>query len=410
MGDPVRMALVGCGGMGARHALAYAELARRQVSDVQLVAVCDGDRARASRVAQSVATAYGKEVAVHDDLDAMLKVSGIEAIDVVLPTWLHHEIAIRSIQAGKHVLVEKPLAITIRAADKVIAAAAVAGVVVGVAENLRRIPGNRAIKHLIASGELGMPYYMLLHNLSLSDALTVSAPGSAEFSMWFHDRRRVGSFQALELGVHEADLLRYWFGDIVSANAFVARYGAAPTGIAANMAVEDTVLANVRFKSGVLGQIAFSSAGRGPDLTERRISLSTGAIHSGAWINWDHGAVHFADGSASTASAYTADYLKSLGDAERTRLFPKGSYDDEDLEGSNRAPLRFGVGAEIVDFARAVREGRQPEVTLEDGRYAVAVAYALLEAANAERDVTVASVLAGEVRAWQEPVDAALNL
>jgi predicted dehydrogenase len=411
MTDSVKIALIGCGGMGARHGLAYAELARAQVRDVQLVAVCDEDGARAALIATNVSAAAGRKVRVYRRLDEVLACGDIDAIDVVLPTWLHHQVAVQGIKAGKHVLVEKPLAITIRAADLVVAAARQSGRVVGVAENIRRIPGNRALRSLIASSELGVPYYMLLQKISLSTELTVAAPGAEQLSAWFNDRRRVGSMEALELGVHEADLLRYWFGDIEEVMAIAQRYSPIPAGLSdPKMATEDTLLANLRFKSGMTGQLAFSSAGHGPDISQRRIQFSDGAVSSGAWFNWDHGAVHYCNGRNVSSSSYTSEYLEALSSEERERLFPDGTFDPHNLVGSNTAPLRFGVAAEIVDFARAVAASRSPEVSLEDGRLAVALAYAFLESAEAGRAIRVADVLSGKERVWQEPIDRELGL
>ena len=407
---PLRFALIGCGGMGNRHALGYAELARSRNPYVQLVAVCDEDAERASLVAGRVAAVSGRDVRVFDKLDEVLAADNVDAVDIVLPNWLHHTTAIKAIAAGKHVLVEKPLGVTASAARSVIEAAARSDRTVGVAENVRRIPGNRALRHLLASGELGRPYYMLLQKISLSDELTVAAPGAQQFSAWFNDQRRVGSLEALELGVHEADLLRYWFGDIDDVTAVTARYGDVPNGLPADMAVEDTVLANLRFKSGTTGQLALSSAGRGPDVAERRIYCSNGAVHSGAWISWDRGSVFFGDGRQTPSADYTATFLSGLSEGERERLFPPGTYDPANLEGSNRDPLRFGVAAEIVDFARAVIGGTNPEVTLEDGFLAVCLAYAILESAAARRTISVSDVASGRERAWQEPIDRELGL
>jgi predicted dehydrogenase len=120
--------------------------------------------------------------------------------------------------------------------------------------------------------------------------------------------------------------------------------------------------------------------------------------------------VHYRDGRNLLSSSYISEYLAALAAEERERLFPEGTFDPHNLVGSNTAPLRFGVGAEIVDFARAVTAGRSPEVSLEDGQLAVAVAYAFLESAETGRAIKVADVLAGRERTWQEPIDRELGL
>jgi predicted dehydrogenase len=410
MMEAVRVVLVGCGGMGTRHLLAYAQMAQRGMREVRLVGVCDESPARAAEAAARFKEITGSEVAIHIRFDDVLADSGVEAVDIALPTWLHHEMVVAAIGAGKHVLVEKPLAITIKACDRIVAAAQGTSRIVGVAENFRRLPGNRAVKHLIDSGELGAPYYVLLQNISISGALSVAAPGGDNLSSWYEDRRRVGSREALELGVHEADLLRYWFGDVEEVSAMVGRFTPRPPGLPADVVVEDTMLATLRFKSGVMGQLAFSSAGFGPDRIARRICFDAGTLDSSSWFNWEDGALHRRDGPEVSASDYTDSYLRQLSSERHEELLPRHGYDPDNLAADNRVPLRFGVGLEIIDFARAIRAGRQPEVTVEDGRLAVALSYAILESAVARRSVKLSEVLEGTACAYQAVIDEATGL
>src|SRR5262249_51998859 len=132
----------------------------------------------------------------------------------------------RALQAGKHVLVEKPLAITVKACRAVRDAAQVCGRTVAVAENFRRMVSNRALKHILDAELIGNPRYAIVEYVvdSLELFRGVISGALPQTQSWYLDPAKVGNLAMLELAVHETDLLRYWFGDAESATGMTSRF------------------------------------------------------------------------------------------------------------------------------------------------------------------------------------------
>ncbi|MBO0703626.1 MAG: Gfo/Idh/MocA family oxidoreductase, partial [Candidatus Dormibacteraeota bacterium] len=137
-------AIVGCGVISQTHAKAIAAL-----PDARLVTAVDVVPERA----QALTAQHGGEP--ETDLDRALARPDVDVVSVCVPSGLHAEIGCRAAEAGKHVLVEKPIDINLAAADRLIAAAAKAGVKLGVVSQRRFDAGLREVKEIIASGRLG---------------------------------------------------------------------------------------------------------------------------------------------------------------------------------------------------------------------------------------------------------------
>jgi predicted dehydrogenase len=229
---------------------------RRQCPTINIVAVCDQDKRRRDEVIGVLEGSTGTHPKSYADMRDALDDPDVEAVDIVLPTWLHHRAIIEAVSARKHVLVEKPLGITIKACDLVHAAARATNVVVAVAENYRRIPGNRAIGQLVRSGELGRALYMVVRNISQPPASMMIAGCATPTPGWYHDPYKGGAYQALEMGVHEADLIRYWFGDVDAVTADIAGLDTpSVSGAAETLGAQETLFAALRLQSGFLAQL-----------------------------------------------------------------------------------------------------------------------------------------------------------
>ena len=144
--QPVRTALIGCGKVGAIHAQALATL-----PESKFIAVCDADPARA----QTFAGRYGVEP--FDSVEQMLSRAAPEAVTICTPHPLHEEPCILAASAGVHVLVEKPLASSLAACDRMIAAADKAGVKLGVVSQRRLLEPVLRMKTAIDAGKIGAP-------------------------------------------------------------------------------------------------------------------------------------------------------------------------------------------------------------------------------------------------------------
>lgn len=215
----MRFGLIGYGLWGRHHAEAIAK-----APGAELVAIgCESEKTAAA------ARERFPDIAIHRDIDAMLADASIEAVDIVVPNHLHEEIGVAALRAGKHVLLEKPMALSVEACDRLIAAAGASGKVLTIGHEFRLSTQWGRIKSLIDEGAIGSPLYA---NVSLYRFPYRQGSGG-----WRYDRDRVGSW-ILEEPVHFFDSVMWYFeslGDPARLVAFGnARSGAARPGMADN--------------------------------------------------------------------------------------------------------------------------------------------------------------------------------
>ncbi len=145
----MRIAVLGAGFMGGTHARAYSTL-----NDVEIAAIHAASATRAESLASELGTIWTS------DLDRILGDASIDAVDICLPTPQHREATEAALAAGKHVLLEKPLSLTMDDAEAIVRAADASDRVVMVAHVLRFWPEYVELKRIIDSGELGTPRYV----------------------------------------------------------------------------------------------------------------------------------------------------------------------------------------------------------------------------------------------------------
>jgi predicted dehydrogenase len=417
MDDPVRLAIVGCGGMGRRHLAGLAELWRSPHLNLSLLAVCDPNRQRAEDLADEAHELLGERPAVFDNAERMVReVDGLEAADCPTDTGSHHVAATELLQLGLHTLCEKPLALTIRGCQRIIQAATQNGRTLSVAENFRRDPMNRLVKALIDDGAIGSPRFIMDAESGGRDSIIITP--------WRH-MKRSGTI-TLDAGVHNADILQYYVGDAHSAfgqvrlfetkrvrrgtegpGGFYARWAAdmpeiiEPTG-------EDALFGQITFASGALGHWVNSHAGHGETLRQRKVFGSRGSITAPGDRNGHPVELHLddvgtiADGRIlDHAPGYRLDPVAaSLFGGDRIWRY------DFDFATTDRKLLAL----EYHELARCVRTGQQPEVTGAVALRDVALVYALFESDRAGRPVTIEEVESGAVDAYQREIDQALGL
>ena len=227
--------IVGAGVIAAMHADAIAAL-----PGARLVAVTDV----AAGAAAAFAAARG--CAAEPDLDALLARDDVDVVCVCVPSGLHAEVGIRAAKAGKHLVVEKPIDVTLAAADRLIEAARTAGVALTVISQHRFDPGLTELKRLLGEGALGR---LVLGEASTKWSRTQAYYDSAGWrGTWAMDG---GSL--MNQGVHYVDLLRWCMGPVTEVTAVC-------TTQAHQIEAEDTALAIVRFGSGAVGTILSSTA------------------------------------------------------------------------------------------------------------------------------------------------------
>jgi len=196
----VRFGLIGYGAWGQHHAAAL-----DQTPGVVLSAI-----ACASEASAAAARAAFPEAAVYRDYRDLLRIPELDAVDVVVPNHLHADIGVQALAAGKHVLLEKPMATTIEDCDRLIAAAAAHDRILTIGHELRLSTQWGTVKALIDAGAVGEPMYALVSLFRFP-----YRPGTGG---WRYARDRVGSW-ILEEPVHFFDFLMWYFeraGDPVS--------------------------------------------------------------------------------------------------------------------------------------------------------------------------------------------------
>mgnify|MGYP000675227213 CR=1 FL=1 len=197
--QPLRLALIGCGNIATAHIRAFQTLGPEVV---RVVATCDVS----APLAEARARDLGADHAL-TDFRAVLEMPTVEAVDLCLPHYLHAEIAIAAAQAGKHILVEKPMACSLAEAHEMVSAAEKAGVILMVGQMQRYHPLHRGVKRLIAAGELGTIRGVRFD--AMQNLLGYAQPGH-----WLYDGRLAGGGILISVSVHKIDLMRYFLGEV----------------------------------------------------------------------------------------------------------------------------------------------------------------------------------------------------
>ena len=324
--------IIGAGGIAGAHASAWLAFS----DDCHLVAFADMDERRAQERAEQ----FGAE-AWYRDPEGLLRRDDIHIVSICTPPFNHAELAIAALQAGKHVLVEKPMCCSLDEADRMIAAAAEAERVLGVVFQWRFTPEFLRMKALLDSGKLGKP--ILVHMVSFWWRT------ADYFRIWWRgtwERECGGS--VLNHAIHHLD--------------FVLGLMGAPARVTAEMGVfaheietEDAAVAVVRFVNGALGSLAASTATH-PE--EYRIALY-GELGSVA-LPW--------------------------------RLNAVDPHDQDELDRWLRQiprPEHGGHAAVVGDFLHAVKTGGRPVVDGQEGRRSVELATAIYKSAITQQPVTL---------------------
>jgi len=345
----IRFGIIGTGVAGGFHARAI-----DRTPDARLVAVC----AARPELAAGMAAQYHAEVV--PDLAALLARDDIDAVSICTPSGQHAEQGIAAARAGKHVLVEKPLALTLADADALIAACRDAGVQLGVALQRRTDPNFRAAHNAIAAGALGR---MVLGAITVPYLRPQSYYDSAAWrGTWALD----GGGALMNQGVHLVDLLLWLMSDEV------VEVQARADTLAHTIEVEDVVTAALRFASGALGTIAATTA-TAPGFPHRVEVYGTQGgmqIEGEAVVRWE-----------------TA-HMPAEGAQAGPQVTTSGSGQQDAGPGADPRNIHMSGHTRIIeDFAAAIRAGRAPLVTGEDARRALAVVLAVYESARTGRPV-----------------------
>ncbi len=193
--DSIQIGVVGCGAVTARYHLP----ALRRVAGARVAALADPALERA----RILAAQFGVPRAVADFQEML---DGVDAVVLALPHHLHATIGIAALRAGKHVLMEKPLANTVADCDALIAAARENGRVLAVAQVRRYLPAVRAVRDWLSAGLLGD-----IAAFEVEEGGVYRWPAASDF---FFRRETAGGGVFMDTGAHVLDMLRCWLGDL----------------------------------------------------------------------------------------------------------------------------------------------------------------------------------------------------
>jgi len=259
MTGPVRVAVLGCGTIARDvHLPAYAAVGRDLV-DVTVFA------SRSLASAKRAAGQWGSGDVVTDWQEAIER-DDVDAVDICAPNGLHRVMTVAACAAGKHVLVEKPMAVSLDDADVMIAAADAAGRVLMPAQNIRFAPACCAAGRALADGRIGelVGVRAVLGHTGPQDW----APGAD----WFFDREQSGGGALLDLGVHLFDLVRAVTGDEIAVEGAVLKARASVPGI------EDAAEVAFRLGRGAIGSLRASWDSTPPTGLQLTLVGTTGTI------------------------------------------------------------------------------------------------------------------------------------
>jgi predicted dehydrogenase len=207
---PLGVGIVGCGRISDLHALGYENL-----TTARLVAVCDTDRGRA----ETKTKAWGVERA-YTDYRQLLADPAVDMVELIVPHHLHAELTIAAAQAGKHVSVQKPMALNVAEAKAMIAAAKAAQVKLRVYENFVFYPPYRRAMELIQAGQIGEPQMIHIHLGAGSQEASWPVPLGAW--LWrFRQKKSGGGLLVFDDGYHKFSIARWFMGPVARVQAWI---------------------------------------------------------------------------------------------------------------------------------------------------------------------------------------------
>lgn len=337
MTQPIKVGIIGAGAVTIFHYRGYT------AAGAHIKAMADID----ARALEARRREWGIPEGYHDYHD-MLADPEIEAVSICLPNALHHSAAIAAARAGKHVLCEKPLSLSLERGREMIQACREAGVILQTGHHLRSGAEAAKARALIQSGALGRLTYIRLRQAH-------DWAGASTIRDSFAKLAHSGGGTLLDNGCHLMDLARFYGGSVQRLHASTATLGF-------DIEVEDTASVSVQFESGALATIEASWVATG---WENAFSIygTKGAL----------------------------EYTNRLQPAVMRHYFresPGTTWDKPDVAVYQLGGLDAHSRA-VVDFLEAVRGQREVVCTGEDGLEAVRLVLASYESARSGRPVAL---------------------
>lgn len=341
----IRVGILGCGKIARLHAEGY-----RAASDLAQVVVCQDEYQL--EWAQKMASGFAAD-AVSRWQDVIAR-SDVDAVSICLPPFQHQEVALAAAQAGKHVLVEKPMAMNLAECKTIVATAKAKGVTLMVGQNQRFQPEHVQIKKLLDRQAIGK---IVAIRFDCNQFVTHMYPPDS----WIFDKELSGGGMIAQTAVHKIDLMRYFFGEIDEVSAFNGytglNKGYQPGGN------EDISAFLMNFENGIVGEAFYLFAAY-----KVPIPTATGEL---TIFYGDRGIIHNVMGW----HIYSQDIPEFSGGVTKLEI-PQYPYSDS-------------VSAEIRNFLDCIQSGAEPITSGRNNLGTMAVVDALYQSAATKSVVKV---------------------
>ncbi|MDZ7606451.1 MAG: Gfo/Idh/MocA family oxidoreductase [Cyclobacteriaceae bacterium] len=336
----IKAGIIGCGKVAHLHAKALADL-----PNAKLIAVH-------SRMPEKAAT-FGRNYGAkgYSNITEMVKTETLDLVIICTPHPNHREVALQSLEAGAHVLVEKPLAASLEDCDSMINMAKIHGKKLGVISQRRFYEPVVRVKKAIADGKIGTPVLAVVNMFGWRDEnYYKSDPWRGS---WQHE----GGGVLVNQAPHQLDVLLWMMGEIDEL------YGVWANLNHPYIEVEDTALAIIKFKNGALGNLVVSNSQKPGLYGKIHIHGSNGAS---VGVQPEGGSMFIA-GMSNIAEPPINDIWTVPGEEG---LLEKWQKEDSDFFSTIDATVYY-IRKQIEDFVEAIVDDREPLVSGNDGRRTV---------------------------------------
>lgn len=339
--NKLKVALLGTGFIANIHLESYA----RFVPTVEIVAIYGRHGENARRMAEQ-----HHIPAWYDDIEKLLNEQEVDMVDICLPNYLHHDACMKAARHNKHIVIEKPLSMTLEEADEMIAECKKRNLKLMYAEELCFAPKYERVRALVEKGAVGQVYM-------LKQAEKHSGPHSP----WFYKKETAGGGVMMDMGCHALAWFRW-----MTKNSPVKSVYAHMKTVLHDTDCDDNTVTIVEFENGVTG-VAEDSWARHGGMDDRIEVYGTQGVSY---------ADLFQGNSALTYSTQGYDYAAEK--AGTTLGWTFTMYEEA---------FNQGYPQELAHFADCVLHDKQPLVTAEDGRAVLEMIYAAYESARTGQKV-----------------------
>lgn len=356
-----KLAILGAGFVSDIHMESY----HRFVPEAEIVAVYtrSAEKAKAFAEKHHIPNWY-------DDMDRLINESGCEVVDICLPNFLHAEATLKAAAAGKHIIIEKPLAVTLEEADTMIAACKKAGVKLMYAEELCFAPKYERVRHLVNEGAVEKVYM-----------LKQSEKHSGPHSDWFYDINLAGGGVLMDMGCHAIQWCRW----MLKNEKVISVYATMNTVLHNKRTnAEDNSVVIIEFESGVTAVLENSWAKHG-GMDDRCEVYGTGGViyadlfMGNAAITYSKEGYGYAMEKAGTTAGWSFTVFEEA--------------------------FNQGYPQELKHFIECIQQDTDPLVTGEDGRAVLEIIYAAYASAGQGKKIMLpfAPTVEKPIDLWLNP-------